>query len=329
MGEMVALSPVEGLAGVVFRPDPMFSIGLAAGRGMTDAAGTPDLRGVLSLSIVPGGGAVAPIHAEVDRSTVDSDGDGIPDSVDKCPNEPEDKDGFEDEDGCPDPDNDHDGIPDSVDKCPNEPEDKDGFEDEDGCPDPDNDHDGIPDAMDKCPNEPEDKDGFEDLDGCPDPDNDHDGIPDEKDRCPNEPETINGFQDDDGCPDRGDSMVIVAPDRIETLDPVQFTGLKLTKASISLLSQVGATLRARPEIVRVRITAHVQPTNNPDADQARSEKRAQVIREWLVQWGAPWGVAATRFEARGFGGTKPLVAPEQRNAAKINDRIEFIILERK
>ncbi len=65
----------------------------------------------------------------------DRDGDGIPDDVDKCPDEPEDKDGFEDADGCPDPDNDHDGIPDVADKCPNEPETKNGFEDEDGCPD--------------------------------------------------------------------------------------------------------------------------------------------------------------------------------------------------
>src|SRR6185369_14068728 len=54
---------------------------------------------------------------------------------DRCPNDPEDKDGFQDEDGCPDPDNDADGIPDVVDKCPNEKETFNGFEDEDGCPD--------------------------------------------------------------------------------------------------------------------------------------------------------------------------------------------------
>ena len=77
--------------------------------------------------------------------TGDNDGDGIPDNVDKCPTDPEDKDGFQDEDGCPDPDNDGDGIPDKRDKCPNEPEDKDGFQDDDGCPDPDNDGDGIAD----------------------------------------------------------------------------------------------------------------------------------------------------------------------------------------
>ncbi|HEX8110546.1 MAG TPA: OmpA family protein, partial [Kofleriaceae bacterium] len=317
------LSAVEGLAGLTIKPDRRVSIGMAVGRGVTDAIGTPDLRGVVSVSIVPGAAPLAPIHSLVPDG--DADGDGIPDSVDKCPSEPEDKDGFQDADGCPDPDNDHDGIPDAQDKCPLDPEDKDGFEDADGCPDPDNDHDGIPDKLDKCPNEPEDKDGFEDLDGCPDPDNDHDGIPDEKDKCPNEPETINGFQDDDGCPDKGDSTIILSPDKIETLDPIQFTGVKLTRSATPLIEQVGATLRAHPEILRVRVTVHVQPTNDSDADQARSDKRAQAARDWLVQW----GVAPARLEARGFGGTKPLVPPDQRGAAKLNERIEFIILERK
>jgi hypothetical protein len=65
----------------------------------------------------------------------DSDGDGIPDIYDKCPQAPEDFDGFQDQDGCPDPDNDADGIPDSLDKCPNAPEDFNGYMDDDGCPD--------------------------------------------------------------------------------------------------------------------------------------------------------------------------------------------------
>ncbi len=60
----------------------------------------------------------------------DRDGDGIADDVDKCPNEAEDKDGFEDTDGCPDRDNDKDGVADDVDKCPNEA----GPADNGGCP---------------------------------------------------------------------------------------------------------------------------------------------------------------------------------------------------
>jgi len=65
----------------------------------------------------------------------DRDGDGVPDSDDQCPDDPEDRDAFQDTDGCPDPDNDADGIPDTDDKCPNEPEDVDGSQDDDGCPD--------------------------------------------------------------------------------------------------------------------------------------------------------------------------------------------------
>ena len=72
----------------------------------------------------------------------------------------------------PEEDSDRDGIPDSVDKCPREPETYNGFEDEDGCPDTvpiqDEDKDGIEDSLDKCPKEPENFNGFEDTDGCPD-----------------------------------------------------------------------------------------------------------------------------------------------------------------
>nr|WP_276076147.1 tetratricopeptide repeat protein [Polyangium mundeleinium] len=64
----------------------------------------------------------------------DADRDGIPDDTDRCPNEPEDRDSFADDDGCPDPDNDNDGVADANDKCPDEPENRDGHEDEDGCP---------------------------------------------------------------------------------------------------------------------------------------------------------------------------------------------------
>ncbi|HSQ41051.1 MAG TPA: thrombospondin type 3 repeat-containing protein, partial [Fibrobacteraceae bacterium] len=132
---------------------------------------------------------------------LDNDGDKINDTKDKCPLQPEDLDGFEDEDGCPELDNDKDNIPDSLDKCPLIPEDIDGFQDEDGCPDFDNDRDMVPDSLDKCPLKLEDQDGFQDEDGCPDLDNDNDGIPDQLDACPNQAETINGFEDGDGCPD--------------------------------------------------------------------------------------------------------------------------------
>ncbi|HEX7668729.1 MAG TPA: hypothetical protein VF395_04060, partial [Polyangiaceae bacterium] len=164
------------------------------------------------------------VHAMFDSAPPwvpsDRDHDGILDEKDACPDVPEDKDGFEDTDGCPDLDNDQDGILDTLDHCPNDPEDKDGFEDTDGCPDPDNDKDKILDRDDKCPNDPEDYDGFEDEDGCPDTDNDKDGIVDKEDLCPNEPETKNGYADEDGCPD--EDQVRVVGEKIVLDDRVNF-----------------------------------------------------------------------------------------------------------
>jgi hypothetical protein len=131
----------------------------------------------------------------------DADGDGIEDEADQCPELAEDRDGFEDNDGCPDFDNDGDGVPDSDDKCPAALEDSDGFQDEDGCPEPDNDQDGILDADDACPIETGVKDQDPKLNGCPFRDQDGDGIVDARDRCPRRAEDRDGFQDEDGCPD--------------------------------------------------------------------------------------------------------------------------------
>lgn len=82
--------------------------------------GTAQVRAMLTLGYAP--------------RVKDEDGDGIPDEDDQCPALAEDKDGFEDQDGCPDGDNDNDGVPDSDDQCPTQKEDEDGIDDDDGCP---------------------------------------------------------------------------------------------------------------------------------------------------------------------------------------------------
>jgi len=126
----------------------------AGGIGLDNGFGTPDWR------------ALAGIRYEL--ASGDRDGDHLEGVADRCPDEAEDMDGFEDGDGCPDRDNDGDGILDASDKCAGAAEDKDGFQDADGCVDPDNDNDGIADAQDRCPLQAEDKDGFQDEDGCAD-----------------------------------------------------------------------------------------------------------------------------------------------------------------
>ncbi|MCB9675796.1 MAG: OmpA family protein [Alphaproteobacteria bacterium] len=90
--------------------------------GLTRGVGTP-------LSRVLGGVMVT------GHERRDADGDGIRDLFDACRLDPEDRDGFHDRDGCPDPDNDGDGVLDPVDHCPLQPEVFNDFEDEDGCPD--------------------------------------------------------------------------------------------------------------------------------------------------------------------------------------------------
>jgi OmpA-OmpF porin, OOP family len=196
------------------------SITAGGGAGIIRAAGTPVARGFVGLQWSPLriDGDSDGVDDSVDRCPSeaedrdgyddldgcpedDNDGDGVPDTTDRCPDVPEDRDNFQDQDGCPDLDNDADGVPDGYDSCPREPEDRDGDHDEDGCPDNDRDHDGTPDDQDRCPTDPEDLDGFADTDGCPEPDNDHDGILDVNDQCSDQPETMNGHDDTDGCPD--------------------------------------------------------------------------------------------------------------------------------
>ncbi len=140
----------------------------------------------------------------------DGDQDGIPDARDACPAKPETRNGFWDDDGCPEIDTDGDGIVDPVDDCPRKSESFDGVWDEDGCPEKDTDGDGIPDAIDRCKKIPETLNALWDTDGCPEEDRDGDGILDPVDLCPDRPETRNDLWDEDGCPERdtdGDGIV--------------------------------------------------------------------------------------------------------------------------
>jgi len=246
----------------------------------------------------------------------DNDGDGIADGDDKCPDLAEDVDGFEDQDGCPDLDNDQDGIPDSKDRCPNEPEDFDGDKDDDGCPDlvKDSDNDGVPDDLDRCPLQAEDVDGFQDEDGCPDLDNDLDGIPDADDKCANAPETFNGFEDEDGCPDErpiGQQFV---------LQGVTFESgsSALTPDSYRVLDEVVRSLMAYPE-VRVEIQGYTDSVGKASANMSLSQRRAESVRQYLVNA----GVDPSRLVAKGYGEDNPVSTNSTPGGRAQNRRIEF------
>jgi outer membrane protein OmpA-like peptidoglycan-associated protein len=251
----------------------------------------------------------------------DRDHDGILDNVDRCPDTPEDKDGFQDTDGCPDLDNDADGIPDLSDKCPNVPEDRDGFEDQDGCPELDNDKDGILDRVDKCPNEPEDDDGWDSLDGCPDPDNDADGILDINDLCPFEPETVNGYADNDGCPD--EEQVRVVGDKIVLDDRVHFfvNSAVIRQVSYPLLTRLAKLVGEHPEYTHISVEGHADERGPEDFNRKLSEDRARSVLEFMVKQ----GIARDRLSSQGFGASRPLVDKKNEYAWLLNRRVEFTV----
>lgn len=115
-------APIEALGAIEVQPTPGFAVRPFVGMGITSGLGAARVR--LGLSVRAQG------HAPRD-----TDGDGYHDLRDLCVKQPEDRDGYQDWDGCPDPDNDRDGIPDVDDACPLEPEQVNGLLDVDGCPD--------------------------------------------------------------------------------------------------------------------------------------------------------------------------------------------------
>ena len=185
-------------------------------------------------------------------------------------------------------DRDGDGIADANDHCPNEPEDYDGFEDADGCPDYDNDGDGIADGVDQCPNQAEDFDGHMDDDGCPDLDNDGDGIMDVNDNCPNEAETFNGFEDSDGCPDDAPIYFPIAHINFK-YNTAEISGAD----PIPVLEEVVRIMNENPGI-RVEVQGHTDSDGTDEYNLDLSKRRADAIKEYLTRRGIDGARLETR-----------------------------------
>lgn len=247
---------------------------------------------------------------------LDNDADGLADKDDMCPDLAEDYDSFQDGDGCPDLDNDQDGIPDASDKCPDEAEDFDGEMDDDGCPDlvKDSDNDGVPDDLDRCPLQAEDFDGYQDDDGCPDLDNDLDGIPDNVDKCPTQPETFNGVEDEDGCPDAKE----IGKQFVLRGIGFESGSASLTPDSYTVLDQVIASANAFPE-ARLEIRGHTDSQGPANFNLELSQKRAESVRQYLIKG----GVDPSRLTAVGVGEEEPIASNATPDGRSQNRRIEF------
>ena len=233
-------------------------------------------------------------------------------------------------------DSDGDGILDNVDADPEHPEDFDGYQDEDGAPDPDNDGDGIPDIKDKAPNKAEDKDGYQDDDGVPDLDNDGDGIPDVKDICPNKPEYFNGYQDDDGCPDVKPAPKVVetkpAPKKHEFKAPepnkpniyrlkyitFEFNSFKLTDKAKEELDKFAATIKEYPN-AELKVNGYTDNIGSKSYNIMLSKKRANAVREYLIIKGIP----AYKIKTEGFGPANPIASNKTKEGRAKNRRIEI------
>ncbi len=281
----------------------------------------------------------------------DTDGDGIKDKDDECPEEA----GTIENGGCPDTDG--DGIVDKLDGCPNTigstelggcPDtDGDGVADKDDtCPDvkgiaslggcPDSDGDGIADKDDACPNvagvaefngcvdtdkdgiaDNEDscpnKDGSKEMKGCPDTDND--GIADNIDKCP----TVAGISANKGCPEIKKEDAKVMEMAMKGLF-FESGSAKIKASSLKVLDNIANVMNTN-KTYNLMIEGHTDASGDEAKNLALSKARAKAAKEYLVSK----GIDASRLTSDGYGITKPVADNTTAAGRAKNRRVEFNI----
>ncbi|MDH7913847.1 OmpA family protein [Winogradskyella sp. SYSU M77433] len=235
---------------------------------------------------------------EIFNGCPDSDNDGIQDSKDDCPNTP----GLAEFNGCPDSDG--DGVVDKDDKCP----DVAGLKSLAGCPDADG--DGVADGDDNCPNEA----GPAANNGCPWPDTDGDGILDKDDKCPNEA----GTAANNGCPEIKPTQEVM-----ETLNSYARTILfdtgkaSFQKETDQVLQAMVAIFKEYPQ-ANFAIEGHTDSVGAKSTNQALSDRRANAVRDYLIAN----GIKAERLTAKGYGEENPIATNKTRAGRAENRRVE-------
>lgn len=254
----------------------------------------------------------------------DTDGDGVYDKNDKCPNTPglaefngcPDSDGdgiIDNEDECPDtagllefngcPDTDGDGVADPKDECPDEA----GTKALNGCPDADN--DGIANKDDSCPSQA----GPKANDGCPYPDSDSDGVLDKDDMCPD----MAGTVVNNGCPEVTED---VQRELNEYAKTINFgTGkTSISEDSGDALEAIIAILERYPN-AKFTIEGHTDEVGSAENNMRLSEARALSVKSFLVEN----GVDEFRLSSAGYGQTKPVASNNTSSGRAKNRRVEI------
>ncbi len=260
-----------------------FNLGRAAD---TDGDGVPDRRDDCPDT---------PTGVQVDKNgcPVDTDGDGVADYQDECPAEA----GVANLNGCPDRDG--DGVADKNDQCPDEA----GTAATNGCPDSDN--DGVADAQDNCPDTPA---GVQvGPDGCP-VDSDGDGVPDNEDACPNSA----GTAETKGCPELDAATQKLIEEKVR----FEFDRARVQDSYKQLLDSITMALQKYPDHVLL-IKGHADYIGSEEYNQALSERRAEAVKEYLIQQGVQ---NPDRLVTKGYGETQPLVKVNERLSRRRTER---------
>jgi OOP family OmpA-OmpF porin len=299
------------------------ALGGAEGYIVGDDANDDDKNTAIGVGI--GGVVGGIIGAFTNRcEETDSDGDGVYDDMDQCPNTP--RRARVDNLGCP-LDSDRDGVYDGIDQCPNTS--RGVTVDNQGCP-LDSDGDGVYDDMDECPSTPR---GVRvDDDGCP-LDSDGDGVYDDMDECPNTPSGIT--VDDEGCPLDSDRDGIYddmdqcpgTPEGVSVneagcwvLQDVYFDTNKcdIKPRFYPALNEVVNVLNEDPEL-KIEIQGHTDNTGTRKYNQTLSEKRARAVMEYIIGK----GIGEDRLSAVGYGLDRPIADNSTAEGRALNRRTQI------
>jgi outer membrane protein OmpA-like peptidoglycan-associated protein len=288
----------------------------AAAYGYIDSTGCPidtDLDGVVDyMDECPNTVTEEREYVNASGCITDTDGDGIADYMDECSNTPAAAYGSIDAHGCP-LDSDGDNVPDYLDQCPDTPKEAQGMIDQYGCP-IDSDRDGVADYMDECPNTIVAARNQVNEKGCP-IDTDGDGIYDYEDLCP----TIAGAKSNTGCPEIKQQVRTILN---KAMKGIQFENGKSTikESSYGILNEVAKVFIENPNYI-IEIQGHTDNVGNYQYNIDLSEKRAQAVRDYLIQHGVP----AERMTAHGYGPDRPLTTNDTKEGRAVNRRVEFNI----